>query len=93
MSREELEIWIGREAVWRPVLRSADGLLNIPVTIEAVLQRYGRDEVRIHPKHGTGAAWVSAANVRLNKTDAKAKLAGLRARKGELRRKLVESVT
>jgi len=68
MTRPELDKFVGRAAVWRPALRS-DGALAIPVTIEAVQQRYGRDEVRIHPTHGTGAAWVSAASVRLENAE------------------------
>lgn len=63
MTKPELDKYIGRAALWRPVLRSSDGLLTIPVTVEAVQQRYGRDEARIHPTHGTGAAWVSAAHL------------------------------
>lgn len=59
MTRLELDAYVGRAAAWRPVLRSSDGSLAIPVTIEAVQMRYGRNETRIHPIHGDGAAWVS----------------------------------
>ena len=69
MTRLELEQYVDRPAVWHPVLRSADGALAVPVNVEAVRQRYGRNETRIHPVHGHGAAWVSAASVRLQVPD------------------------
>jgi hypothetical protein len=67
MTKPELEKYVGRKALWRPVLRSSDGAIAIPVTVEAVQQRYGRSETRIHPTHGTGAAWVSAESLTLTK--------------------------
>jgi len=66
MTKPELEKYVWRKAIWRPKLRS-DGALAIPVIVEAVQQRYGRDEVRIHPSHGDGAAWVSAESIKLVK--------------------------
>ncbi len=66
MTKLELEKYVGRTATWRPKMRS-DSAITVPVVIEAVQQRYGRDEVRVHPKHGTGAAWVWAATVTLKK--------------------------
>lgn len=62
MTKAELEKYVGRAATWRPKLRS-DGCIQIPVTVEAVQQRYARDEARIHPVHGKGAAWVSAKSL------------------------------
>jgi hypothetical protein len=64
MTLEELQKWQGQAAIWRPKLRS-DGAISIPVTVEAVQMRYGRSECRIHPTHGTGAAWVSVDSLKL----------------------------
>lgn len=64
MTKPELDKLVGRSALWRPALRN-DGVITIPVTIEAVQMAYGRAEARIHPAHGSGAAWVSVASLTL----------------------------
>jgi hypothetical protein len=58
MTLKKLKTYLGRSALWTPQSRAAGATIRVRVTIEALRQRYGRDEALIMPHTGKGSAWV-----------------------------------